>query len=190
MLTKEEVKTLAREATYQSALISGSDIGNEDTDAFKLHLALMSGVLACQTKVLTHPLIFNMALCGSKESAKYRTSSRATTRLLIPEARFIRALMKVWWLGLPKRVGEIRTEPLEVRERFVWEQHDFLVSLEPFADANARTARLIYYMLLVALDMPIKIIHSDKAAAYSERQRLFRRDVFAPRMRAAGFIPA
>jgi hypothetical protein len=190
MQTVQERIAMAREAAYQSALISGSDTGKAESEDFKNHVALMGYVLGSETKRITHPLVFNMALCGSKEHAQYRTSSRATVRTLVPEARFVKPLLKVWWWGIHERVERLKGAAAEVRERFAWEQHDFLVSLEPFADANARTARIEYYMFLVALDVPVKIIRSEKAIAYSERQRVYRRDVFAPRMRAAGYISA
>lgn len=185
-MVKERL-ALAERATRNSALLSGAETGSE-SDRFKVHLDLMRSVLGCETGALTHPLIFNMALCDSKMNAEYRTAIRASLRGIVPEARHISAILKWWWKRANKDLPTVRSKPLEQREKYAWEQHDFLMSLEPFAEANDRTARLVYYMFTVAFELPVKIIKAKKAIAYGERQRDYRRDTFIPLMRKKGYL--
>ena len=185
--TVNERLELAMKATRQSALLSGAETDPE-SDKFKAHLDLMRSVLGCKTGVLTHPLIFNMALCDSKMNAEYRTAIRASLRGIVPEAAHISAILKWWWKSVNKDVSAIRGQRVEKREKYAWEQHDFLMSHEAFAEANDRTARLVYYMFVVSLGLRVKIIKANKAIAYGERQRDYRRDKFIPLMKKKRYL--
>lgn len=185
--TREERLALAHEATLNSAIISGAETDPEQ-DSFKIHLDLMKSVFGCNTGALTHPLAFNSPLCGHPHLAKYRTGLRATVGGIIPEAKHVRPLLNVWWRMVRRTTPKKRTCSLEERAEYAWQMHDFFVSLEPFAEANARTGRLVYYMLLNALDLEIKIISAEKAKEYAENQRRYRSEVFTPFMRKRGML--
>ncbi len=186
--TSAERRALAYDAAYHSALISGSDVTDSEEGSFRILIDITTFVLGCETGMLTHPLIINMALCGHQDRVHYRKAIRASVRTLVPDAKHIETILKAWWDDVESTVPKLCNAAQDVCERYAWEQHDFLVSLEPFADANGRTARTLYYNLQVSLGATVKIISSEKANAYSARQREYRRDVFAPKMRARGFI--
>lgn len=185
--SRDERLAMAFEAARNSALISGAP-SDPENDAFKLHLGLMQSVLGCETKMLSHPVIYNMPLTKAEQVADWRDGIRAAVHGILPEPKHVKKLLAIWWRIVKRDVPKMCDKSPEEREEFVWRQHDFFVSLEPFGEANGRTGRLIYYMLLVALDMPIKIISAEKAKEYGERQREYRRDVFVPLMRERGYL--
>ncbi|MEK7509840.1 MAG: hypothetical protein AAB605_03950 [Patescibacteria group bacterium] len=179
---------LAEQAALQSALISGFDPRTNGSEAYDVHRKLMADILGCTTGALTHPLIINMDLCGHRMQPEYRRGIRAAEAEYLPDAKYVRHLLNLWWILVEWQVFKIRNAILEEREKFCWEQHDFLICLEPFADANGRTARIVYYMLATALKVPIHIISAEKAKMYNQHKRRYREENFAPRMRKHGYI--
>lgn len=93
-----------------------------------------------------------------------------------------------WWNLQTKLVAESDSLPEDLRTNIAWRIHDFLISLEPFADANARTARLVFYDCCIAMNLPVKLITIEKANEYAENQRRFRLSVFMPQMQRDGFL--
>lgn len=181
---------LAEKAALESALISGYDPRVNGDEAYRAHRRLMVDILGCTSGALTHPLIINMTLCGHHFEPKYRKGIRAAEAEYLPAARYAPRLLKLWWLKVESDVPTMSKASGTDKERFCWTQHDFLICLEPFADANGRTARIIYYMLATALGVPIHVISADKAKTYNRHKREYRESVFAPRMRAHGLIAA
>jgi len=185
--SRDERLALAVDATRHSALISGADT-DPQSESFKVHLDLMRSVLGCEKRILVHPLIFNSPLCGHPHEARYRRGLRASARGVIPDASKVRPILEGWWpLQLQLVAGALEYEP-DFRERIAWQIHDFFISLEPFAEANARTARLLFYSCLIALRLPVKLISIEKASEYAENQRRYRQQVFMPLMRSQGHL--
>ena len=188
-MTETELTALTDEALRNSALISGYDPPvNGDDEVYAMHRMLIRYVLSCTTGALTNPIVINMALCNDRPEARFRKGIRAGEVDLLPRARYVRWLFAIWWRGVETKLPAMREQPVEVREKYCWDQHDYLTSLEPFASANGRTARIVYYMLTTALKNPVRIIPASKAAAYNENHRSYREKVFAPLMRAHGYI--
>lgn len=185
--TKEERLKLAVSAAEHSARISGADTSPK-SESFKIHLELMRSVMGCETRVLVHPVIFNSPLCGHPHEARYRTGLRASARGIIPAAPKVRPILDEWWKIQLKLVAGALEYDEDFRERIAWQIHDFFISLEPFAEANARTARLLFYSCLIALRLPVKLITMEKAAEYAENQRRFRQQVFMPLMLSQGHL--
>lgn len=188
MQNRTERLALAREAARESSLISGQN-PRAEVENFELHAGLMDDVMGCEHGRLTHPLIFNMILCNSRMHTEYRKGIRASVRSIVPEALHVVSILTDWWEKHDEAsIEKMLVQPDVDRHVYAWEQHDFLMSLEPFADANGRTARLMYYNLLVALKVPIKVIYSDKAVEYSTNMRRYRETTFVPLMKECGFL--
>lgn len=183
--SRNERLKLAQEAARQSSLISGVEI-DPSSESFKIHVDLMRSVMGCEKGVLVHPVIFNSPLCGHPHEARYRTGLRAAVRGVIPEASKVKSILQEWWSVQQTMVREARDFPEDFRVNIAWQSHDFLISLEPFQEANARTARLMYYSYLVALNLPIKLITVEKAAEYAAHQREYRQKIFTPLMISKG----
>ena len=178
---------VAHEAALQSALISGFDPRVESDEKYQMHQSVMEQILACKTGALTHPLIINMTLCEHREP-KYRRGIRAAEAGFLPDAKYVKRLLFIRWMLVERAVPQMRTENEEDREKFCWEQHDFFLCLEPFIRANSRTARIIYYMLATSLKVPVKVIRAEKAGIYYRNSEEYRKSIFAPDMRARGYI--
>lgn len=183
-----QLKQFAEEAALHSALISGFDPRKRSDSQFGVHCQILNAVLGCQTGALTHPVIINMELCGHRERVQYRPGKRAAEADFLPDAKYLRALLMCWWFKVQQEIPRIRTVPKEDQRVWVWDQHDFLICLEPFKSANGRTARVVYYMLLTALGLECQLISAQKAKTYYAHKRRFREEVFAPRMRNHGYI--
>jgi len=182
------MKTFAEEAALHSALISGFDPRKRIDSQFGVHCQILHAVLGCQTGVLTHPVIINMELCGHRERVQYRPGIKATEAEFLPDAKYLRSLLLCWWFKVQRDIARIRELP-EVEQRvWVWEEHDFLICLEPFKSANGRVARVVYYMLTTALKLEPHLISAEKAATYNAHKSKYRREVFAPLMRSHGYI--
>lgn len=179
---------LIRRVACESALMSGLGIDDEEDSDFHRLRELSKYVLQCTTGALTHPLILNMRLCGHRDAPRFRSAVRAGESMYMPRGNYVKPLLTTWWEAVEKEVPGLATESLERRDSYAWEQHDFLLCLQPFVDANSRTARLVYYMICKAAGAPIKVIESSKAAAYNAHKREYRENVFAPRLRAQGCI--
>lgn len=182
------IETIADEAALQSALISGFDPRTYRDEQFDLHCRVLRDVLGCKTGALTHPIIINMTLCDHRERVHYRPGKRAAEAKYLPDSKYVRHLFLCWWLKIQRDIVHVRECSEEARHMWAWEQHDFLICLEPFKSANGRTARVVYYMLLTALKLPVHVISAEKAATYYEHKHNFRRKKFAPLMRAHGYI--
>lgn len=182
------IQRLADEAAFQSALISGFNPRTYADAQFDLHCRILRDILGCITGALTHPLIINMELCGHRECVRYRLGTRAAEAGYLPDARFARHLFLIWWLKVQRDMARVRMLPEAEQRAWVWDQHDFLICLEPFKSANGRTARAVYYMLLTSLGLTPHVISAEKAKAYYMHKREYREKVFAPLMRAHGYI--
>lgn len=180
-------KSIAEEAARESALISGFDPQKHD-EQFNLHCRILRDILSCTTGALTHPLIINMDLCGHRERAQYRRGTRAAEAEYLPDARYVRTLLLMWWFGVQRDIVRVMRWDEERQRAWVWDQHDFIISLEPFKSANGRTARAVYYMLITALRLSPHIITAEKATVYYAHKREYREKTFAPLMRAHGYI--
>ncbi len=182
------MRITAENAALQSVLISGIDPRKNKDERFGMHCMLLQWILECKTGALIHPIITNMDLCGHRTAPQYRSGTRAAEATLMPNACYVRQLLKCWWFRIQCELPNVRTMDEGRQREWVWRQHDFLICLEPFESANGRTARAVYYMLSTALRHEIHIIGADKAAAYYAHKRDFRLNEFAPRMRERGYI--
>lgn len=185
--TRKERIALADAAAYHSARISGasSDIHSK---AFQIHLELMRSVMGSETRRIVHPAIYNSPLCGHPHEIRYRAGIRASARGIIIESDRVQEVFQNWWKLQTQLVAESLSLPEDLRANIAWRIHDFLISLEPFADANARTARLVFYDSCIAMNLPVKLITIEKANEYAENQRRFRRTVFMPMMKRDGYL--
>ena len=177
----EERLALAEEAARHSSLIAGVVVD-------RVHVELMRNIMGCETRNVAHPVIFNSPLCGYPHQARYRTGLRAAALGIIPEAHKVKSIIDPWWEVQVELIKESDAFPADFRERIAWQIHDFFLSLEPFAEANGRTARLLYFQCVIALDLPVKLITVEKAAEYADNQRRYRQNVFTPLMRSQGHL--
>lgn len=182
------MRTFAQEAALQSALISGFDPLRNQDEQFNVHYRVLRDILECVTGALTHPIIINMALSSAPHRVQYRPGKRAAEAEYLPESKYLRALLMYWWFRMQWEIQHVRRLSEEEQRTWVWDQHDFLICLEPFKSANGRTARIVYYMLLTALGLSPNLISAEKAKVYYAHKRKYREEVFAPLMRAHGYI--
>lgn len=182
------MQTLADEAALQSALISGFDPRKRYDEKYDAHRQIIADILNCTTGALTHPIIINMTLCGDREDAKYRPGIRAAEAAYLPDAKYARHLFLCWWFFLQRELPLLQHKSEKEKEDWCWKQHDFLICLEPFKSANGRTARIVFYMLLTVLRLPVRIINAEKAVAYYAHKRDYREKEFAPLMREHGYM--
>lgn len=177
----------ADELALDSARISGYEKnGGGEDEAFGRHQTLMRIVVEGPGKLI-NPVILNMELCGDARFG-LRRGMPGGQHGHLPEGRFTRALLKFWWWKVELLAGQFGPDAEEAKDRFCWMMHDLLLSIHPFTRGNGRTARLVFYMLQRAVDIPIRPIRYEKASEYLRHCEIHQTQVFVPMMRQYGFI--
>lgn len=197
----DDAKRYAHEYARQSELMRGHSPPPLTTDddfqrldrryrRFKIHVSIAESCLTSGSKDVMHPSIINDELLSNTET-EWRDGRIFAMRIIQPPGEYSERLTDFWLslanagrrqlLAEPKR-------PEEDRIAFAWMLHDLLICIQPFCNANERTARLMLQLVRHSLELPPIMLRAENMVFHDSRLDYFRWNLFLPLMRHYGYL--